>query len=931
MIVNPSIVTKSILFGGTYNSATFNADHKMIYGDSFCISGFTLTELAETTPGSGLSLKLSPGAFCSDGVLIQVNNAIEFSYSVSPRTARIVVGYTDSNLETDPVIIDMISPANLTYNMAILGYYHPSTTTNDALTGKDLRGKSVPRYQPASHAKLNELASKVNTGIETESIPGSRVISNSVGSNYRVFSKNIPLAKKDPRLLVFFMGILLEEETHYEIESPGTLIIKGSTSFGSGFIGGSLVSITIDQHYVSAFVDIIFSEDILFREPIVFPANPGNEFKFKVPNNHVTKITSGEAHPILFTRGNSSFSGGTFLSPDRYAMTAVDSGGDPRQGIEVFKRSGWDSPTYANGWVSDEYTGSDMTSGVLTLFGVRGMRGTSTDLRDPNDAPNSVGVSAPIVYRNPQHSTLDSEYVQTSVPFKSNTGELQVFVDGRLCPADHYGANNLSCTASATPTTFGDPGHPLYCNDLNASSYEIGTIPVDNARRYAVSHTSSNIKNISSIFMPTNYLSPKVKEIHRGAANFASLEESVRKPGITEAVFNLQDNRYWDSLGYVSEFYDASTSAFNGNYFVTYESLAGITAGQSSASFSILTTLTTSVTMFYDIPLGFSDALTYSRYLNFAVGSGYFPDTDPLDGDGNSMTNSTTGLYTTVVDPDKYFSKNNPLLTYAGLDAYLQPWMDSLGFVTGTTAPRTYNRNAGVTYDTDGTVLTSFSSLLANRVSLGLDEDVNLAQIIDQVVSNVGNEGVNFGMSYGYAFGGVAINLYTGQFREFETDGVKWPDSTEFVSGMFWGNIGMESPAILGAAANSSAIDTLKAYQNGSNWDDGIMSPIGISPGNIGWRTGTINNIAVNVAPVTGNSQICRYEFCWMSAGDFWVGQSAKQIGIKIFCDNKKIGSRRRRYLTRFFVFGPIDPGVEAALGGKFLSGTNDENWFRMQ
>lgn len=937
MIINPGIVEKSISFGSKYGSGVFNDDHKLIYGNSFCVSGFSLISLEENSPGSGLSLTLAPGVFSSSGILVRVKNSVAFSFSVSPKTTQVVVGYTEDNKDDTPVFIELVSPHNVTEKMAIIGHYTPSGSIPESITGKDLRESSFPRYRPAPHLKLEELAGSINSGMETYSIPAIEVYGNKVGSDFRVPVKNIPLTKKDHRLMVFFMGILLEEDSHYEIESPSSLILKGATQYGLIWNGPNQASVTFDNYYTFAFIDIWYTEDILFREIFSFPSDVSSlaEFKTRFPASKSDSIKNGDVEILVFSRGNSSNGGGTLISPDRYSYTNIDDGGDPREGLVIRPRSGWRLTNQHYGWVNDEFTGSQMSSGIITVIGVRGLSGISKDYRYSYDVPDSGGVYLPIVHQHSEHPALTSNYIQTKIPYKANSGELQVFVDGHLCPADHYPSNNLRATASSTPNFGNKISYQIYCNDLNAGAYELGTVPIENSKHGSVLQTPSEAKNMVSVFFRPNFLSSKIKEIKYGASSFGALDEVIDQPGIDEAIFNLTGGRYWDDAIDVKEFYSSSLADFNANYFVTYESLAGITGGQSSASYSILTSLTVSATMFYDVPIGFSDAITYSRYLNFAPTVGMYDTQDPLQSDGSALTDSVTGLYTVISDPDKYFSINNPILTYAGLDAYLQRWMDSFGFYTGSkTAPRSMNRTAGVTYDAEGKIVTSFSSLLTNRTALGLSEDLSLVELMDSLIAKIGGDSVPFAYCYGYAFGGAVINLYSGIIAVVGDD-LNYrthPAGTPFTNGIYWGNIGFESPAKrIGSITSPAILDLISRYPE--NWDNGIITPIGpnsnsIINGRIGNRTGTINNIVPCVYPVVGNSAETRFEFVWCTAGtaneERW--SSTSEIGIRIRSYNMMSGQDRKRTLTKFFVFGPFDPDAPS----KFLSGRNDENWYRI-
>lgn len=940
MIVKPGIVQKSILYGSRYNSETINQAHRAVYGDSFLLDGFILEELSEknslgeVTPGSNLKISLSPGKFCSNGILIDVKESAVFLMNESPRTPKLIVGYTADNKQETPVVLDMISPESVTNNMAVIGHYFPASITLRESNRKTLTDYQYPTYRSASRVRVQDLASMLHVGMQIFSRPAIEFSAHRVGGFYRVQVPNIALSKGNPKLLVFFLGFLLEEETHYVVETPGSLLIKATTSFGTA--DGS--DVTFEGKIANAFVDIIYNDDIIFRERHAFlPPEQGGSSKIKFNPNHAEYIERGEAFPMVFVNSSVQVGGGTLLGPDRYKITPFSIDGNPREAIEINKRPGWET-LQNDGWLSDEYDGVPILT--ITVIGCKALQGSQVHLRE---AGTGTGYTLPIVYKNQNHAD-EVQMVETGIPYIANSGQLQVWVNGKICPADHYFANNLASTASTTPKFHTLQEHQFYVNDLSAGAFEVGTVPIVTARFDGTTHTSSQVRSIVSFVFRPNYLLAKSTDVADGSLNFAGLEESINSPGITEALFNIEERRHWDKNVDSDEFWSASLGGPNGNYFVTFESLAGITASKASASYSILSTLTCSLTMFKDVPLGFSRALTGSYFMNYAAGGYFRNNVPPQMSDGTYFTSATSGLYTQNVvggNENKYYSEKNPVVTYAGLQAFMSNWADSLGFANDpTVAPRVYDFSAGMEYNQDGTIKSGFAGLLANREELGLDKHLNLLQCIENVARNVGATEFTFGYSHGYAFGGCVINLYNGKIGRYEgsiASVTQHPADTEFKSGVYFGSIGFEPP--YNVFANSPAVQSIKSDPN--QWYYGIITPASsgtaFGKNEVGYRALTINNICAVVVPSSGGATVCKYQFCYLSPGTTRVLNTedpetlSADLGIKIYCDNGKAQGPNKVYqLAKWFVIGPIDTAATTNLGARFLSGNDNENWYRI-
>ena len=960
MKIDNALVSKSIAFGGRYSSDTFNENHRALFGDNFVVSGFSLVSLTETVEGSQLEIILGPGVFCSKGVFVKVSGETVITSAFTPTSAKLIVGHTSDNKPDTPVSITFINPPDLTEEMAVLGYYTPPFKFTEGVDTKAYLNKKQPFYRPASHVSIEELASDVASGLRAESHAASTIINNTVSLNggatgYRLEVKNISMASGVPHLLVFYMGTLLEEDTHYFVESPGTIVIRGGTTLG--FIDTDAT--TIEGSYAKAFIDILYSEDFLFKQKSVFVYNSIiSEYYIDLNPKYRAMLQKGTYEPIIFVNRTST-SGGTLLNADRYTVTSRSTSQGVRDSILLSPRLGWEATN--DGYVTDDYNG--VLISTLTIVGVRGISSNSNIAR-ALDEPGRIPVSGheyeallPIVDGNNQHPSIPYKFMEVGTPYKVESGELQVFVDGKLSPCEHFMINKMSSTASSTPLLDGI-GYQRYASDKNSSAIEIGTIPIKDAREFGTAHAEAVFRNVNVINFRPSYLLPRTREFTYGSRSFGNLNEAADKPGISEALFNSAGNRYFNTAS-VFEFADAAGIAFNGNYFVTYESLAGIVGNSSSASQSVLSTLTMSVSMFFDVPLGVGLSLQESNKLNYFSGSasGWYADgTNPTDADGGALTDSSSGLYTVAVDADKYFSANNPIVTYAALDAYLQPWMDCFGFTDGAAAPRAYNRNAGVTYNPSGSISTSFSDQLANYSNVG-GKGKSLIDVVDAIADGLSGAKIPIGTAHGYAYGGSMINLTTGTtYASINQSSIvdKYPLTSEFEfeQGIYLGNTKFESPFKKNAASSYSSAVIKNFYaSNPSDCWYGIFSTNRAGGSDvIGDRVLTDNNITVILSPIPSGVSgfnhanelaICRYRFCHLGAGglelngaalDAYVTRNEKpDIGFEIFALTRGGGSGARHALVEWSVFGPLDKAEQVHNHTADLPNqSEDEHWFRI-
>ena len=950
MIIDNSLITKSIAYGGRYTSETFNSHHKALYGNNFVVSGFALIDIVET---SGLDIKLGPGVFCTSGIVVQIISDTTIHVGEVPNTPKLLVASTEDNAKDSPVSLDLLSPADVTEKMTIVGYYTPPLVLSESINTGAYGDARKAFYRPAAHNSLTEMASDVSSGLKTESILGTDINAGiQAGVNFRVHSKTIPLASEDPNLLVFYRGCLLEEATHYTIESPGTLLLKA----GVTLVTENGVNMTFEQSYTNAFVDLIYAPDFLYRYTYAFvtPETPGEDYKISIPQQFSEEFSKGVFEVLVFV--NTAFdTGSTLLGSDRYVPVISNSYSTSRDSIKILPRL--DSLNINSGYVTEEITPRAITS--FTVIGVRGLNGGTILAREDEDQ------LLPIVDGNGAHpGSTTKHFLETRIPYKVEAGDMQVFVDGKLSPCDHFTVNLMHPDAAPD---LSDIAGQRYVSDKNSSSIEIGTIPIKYAAEHSLAHNGNQeFRVVDSINFRPNYLSPKTRDLTYGSSTFSGLKEAKDTPGITEALFNSLPGRHYDTYTSTFEFAGAQGAAFNGNYFVTYESLAGIWDQSTSASTSLFETLTMSVSMFYDVPLGVGLSLEAAHQLNFAAASGgndagwfYEDSTTPRreagDVDNVSMVDPTSGLYNLQIDSDRYFSENNPIVTYAALDAHLQPWMDSFGFHEGKQAPRTYLRNAGVTYDSEGNTLTNFSDLMdAGSVT----PNRSLVDVINDISGTIAANKIPIATAHGYAYGGRIINLTKGLVVPNGATsyagvamGDKFPMNTGMNHGFYSGHIGFQSPFKLDHEWLSS--DILAQ----SLTDDGLFGIFSL-PGfdathKIGESAITANNLTciLSIIPSGTNDtfnhademKMARYRFVHLDPNSDGIAFSLADkdhleenfttsyppdIGIEIVAltNGGGPGATARNALVQWTVFGKLDHTAAQHTH----TGVSDEFWYKV-
>lgn len=976
MKIDSALISKSIAYGGRYSSDTFNESHRALFGDNFVVSGFSLIDMTEVAEGVQLSITLGPGVFCSKGVFVKVLGETILTASTTPISPKVIVASTSDNKPETPVSIEFLSPVDVTEEMAVLGYYTPPFRFTEGVDTKAYVNRKQPFYRPASHVSMEELASDVASGLRAESHPANEAINNVVSldggaSGHRLEVKNLSMASGDPSLLIFYMGTLLEEDTHYFIESPGTLVILGSTTLAYA----DDAPVTINNSYQKAFIDVLYSEDFLFRQKSFFVYTPlVDDYKIDIDPKFRDELQKGSFEPMIFVNRNNQ-SGGTLLNSDRFEVVSRRAEQGIRDSIKINPRVNWEGGAN-EGYVTDDYNGVPIAS--VTIIGVRGLSSNTTIARaldEPGRVPSEIvpkefEALLPIVDGNNQHQGIPYKFMEVGTPYKVESGELQVFVDGKLAPCEHFMVNKLSNTGSSTPV-LDEIGYQRYVSDKNSSAIEIGTKPIKNTREFGDAHPSVAFRSVNALNFRPSYLLPRTREFTYGSRSFNNLTEATQKPGITEALFNFTDDRYYDTAVSSFEFSDVLGAGFNGNYFVTMESLAGIANDSTSASHSVLSTLTMSVSMFFDVPLGVGLSLQEASKLTYFTGSGtgwYASGQDPTDADGGALTDSSSGLYTADIDPDKYFSDKNPIVTYAALDGYLQPWMDSFGFTSDATPPRAYLRNAGVTYDGDGNILTSFSDLMTNKDKVG-GGGKSLIQVVDSIANSLTGTKVPIGTAHGYAYGGSIINLTNGsthvsanpnqpsvatKFPQVESDG----SGIVFEQGIYFGNTNFENPF----KANTPDVYTsqvIKGYYTtdpSSCWY-GIFSTPGASNSinpTIGERALTWNNITVILSPIPAGTpgfdhndelMICRYRFLYLRPGtgleivspselDVYSAAGSTDtpdIGVEIFALTRGGSTGPSQALVEWSVWGPLDQEVSTHNHTSEMSNESEnEHWFRI-
>ena len=948
MIIDNALITKSIAYGGRYTSDTFNSHHKTLFGDNFVVSGFALTEMQEGE--DGLIITLGPGVFCTKGILVQIMSDTELTVGEIPITPKLVVAFTQDNSKETPVTLDFLSPNDVTESMTIIGYYTPPLSFTENVDTGSYGEERKSFYRPSAHCSLTEIASDVSSGLKTETYLGSDIFANVVGSDYRVESREIPLASEDPNLLVFYRGCLLKEDTHYYIESPGTLLIRGGTTL----VTENGVDKTFLASYTTSFIDLIYSPDFLFRQSYDFiaPLNATDPYVLNLPQKELKGFAKGLFEPLVFVT-QKEIAGSTLLSADRHTPITVSASSLGRDSVSILPRDGYASN---DGFVTDEIDAPSIDS--FTIIGVRGLSGGSTLIREEQSPP-----TLPIIDGNSAHPALDYNFIETQIPYKVDSGELQVFVDGRLCPADHFYVDHLH--VNNTPD-LSDISGQRYVSDKNASSIEIGTKPITYSREHGEAHaTDVEFGVVDTINFRPNYLTPKTRDLTYGSSTFAGLTEAIRTPGISEALFNSTGGRHFDGSSSTFEFADTTGAAFNGNYFVTYESLAGIYDAASGFNSSLFDALTMSVSMFYDVPLGVGLSLEAAHQLNYAdettsgsddhgwfYNDGMTTRKDPTDSEGTPMTDTVSGLYTVQVDPDKYFSENNPIVTYAALDAYMQPWMDSFGFYNTEAAPRDYKRHAGVTYDDNGEILTSFSDLLSTDA---VPDGLSLVETVNLVSGSAASNKIPIATANGHVYGGRVINLTRGTIGESTEGHVSntsdvFPRNVGFDHGLYSGYVGFDSPFKRPEDFLSGEIQ-VHIINNPDDHYFGIFSIPGTGgfPEKIGEYAIAANNLTCIISPIPAGCPghkhndeltIAKYRFVHLTPhtetiltyqdlnGPNYSSSDKPDIGIEIIA--RTYGgdgnNTSRHALVQWTVFGKLDP-----LNAKnSLTDFSDEHFYKM-
>jgi hypothetical protein len=965
MKIDKTLISKSIAYGSRYTSTTFNENHKALFGKNFVVSGFSLLALEEDSFGA-LLLRIGPGIFCSNGIFVRITADTELNYRVTPTSPKLIVGHTSNNKEDTPVSIDLIDPMSVTEEMAIIGYYTPPFKFTEGVSTGVYKDTRKPFYKPASHTAIDEIASDVTSGLRTESNMAFKAYENPTllsggASGYRLEVSSISLISGSPNLLVFYQGELLEENTHFFIESPGSLIIRGGISLCTVSDGAR----TFEESYTQSFIDILYSEDFYATQKISFNYNEGvSEPKFMFDRRVASQVQEGKLQPIVFAR--SSAGGYTLLSADRVEVASMGTIESVKDAIQIKARENWGH--VQSGFVTDNYNGQAITD--LFIVFVRGLSNNELLVRvmdDPTTTLTETDYDAllPIVDGHSKHAELPYSYMATTTPYKVESGELQVFVDGKLAPSDHFIANRLDMLSTTTPI-LNEEGGQRYVYDKNSSAIEIGTNPIVQAREFAHAHETIPFRSINALNFRPSYMLPRTKEFLYGSRTFAGLDDAVSKPGIAEALFNVDEERYFDDAASTFEFADVAGTAFNGNYFVTYESLAGIGGISTNADASLFSTLTMSVSMFYDVPLGVGASLENANKLNYYTGSpteegGWYHEGKlAKDANGGYLTNSY-GVYTANIDKDEYFSENNPIVTYAALDAYLQPWMDCFGFYEAPEAPRVHKRDANVTYDDEGTIVKSFSDMLTGNVTPG----ESLIQVVNRISDGVASAHQPIGTAHGYAFGGSFVNLTLGAVQRSPGHPLShFPSVPEFEQGVYFGNTGFADPFTRNEEYQSEA---LKQYfaEHPSECHDGIFSIAGAADAanfaHIGFKSFTINNIVVIISPITWAPEgqnfkndyslgMAQYTFDYtvpllselalpvyqpQRRNDHSIDEVDHHIGFHVICRTEAGGNlnygEARHGLVSWSAFGPLDPTISVHNHTRELDGiqTPDEVFYR--
>lgn len=812
--LSPAQVEKSYVYRGPLHVTTFGEDKKTALGQGYKLSGFDLEKinLGSISPKQ-IYLKLSPGEFSSNGIAVKVNSPIEIYIppflrgSTSPRGVA-VYAYTLSSINTEDTYIEYGFPDQIRPHHALLGFlFYPAPGTSDALKNEDARtDDDFPMWMPVQGGKLSNLANpgssfQASSEMTFVDWTGSAVSSaanvtlthsgalDSVTIGYELNS-SIPIGVNS---LLFASGKLMVEGADYHLDGPGRAIVWSKDYSGNlqPYFTGSWGVEAIDIS--SGSFDTIHSDDITFR--IDQPFDGMADSIISIPDN--ANRTARESSGILV------FGNGFLLGPDRYKW-------EKDKGYIRVNKSNSIYGTDESVSVAIEY---------VSVVGFRNMAGV--DLVTYESSPKAYAPG------NASYQT----YSRTVNVSTGDANSLQVWVDGRLCFADHIGAN--SDTDAFARGLTGSNTIQKYVSMYGVDSFELGVQPFgvmrssDSLQRLGqpenAAFTTLYAKRVVAARFNTAKSHSEYYPLIIRPDSFDALDEASNPnlAGITDSIFNfvggaptypgsywgsLSSPRHWDVISNDSEFYDSS--GFNQNYFLTIDSFMGYHKTQSSDHIypgynsydprmpdkrrSVFGVMRMSIDLLSDIPEGTGTSIEAADEL-VQDSTGILPGAQIRGNRGAKLTDDY-GLYRTTPDVDGLFSDENPIVTYAGLDAFLSRWMDSFGAILENSGgSKEYLREMGIDYETllgelTGNIQSAFGGLLRDNgaalANSGIETSDTLVEVMEKLMDIESSQRQAFGWGFGYMWTNRFFDMESGTFHHISYNKNRYP------SGPFWNKSG---------------------------------------------------------------------------------------------------------------------------------------------
>lgn len=670
-VINPAFVTKSVELAAPYSAFTFNRHSKFLFGSNVVIRGFFLKSLDSS--GTGLTIKIGPGAFLSNGIYVEVNTDTDLVLDFTPENPYLIYGFTENPRDpkrqpvavtSSDVIIDLASAENITPGYSIIGEIAPAT-----IVGQHATSQQLVRYVPFAHHSVDEVVSDVKGGIiATESFRGDalEVVS---GGTVRAKLTQGPLSLAFPNAIVWANGTYLTPSENYTIESPE--------------------SITTDAISANSDVlDVIVSDDIKWQitYPFSFTGTTPNITVFPFVDNEANYVRDGRQAVLVF--GN-----GLLLSPTRFRYSS------DRLSVQIL-------PNGSNQWV--DAAGNSLSS--ISIVGVQGLR-----------AYESLGVSnLPAVVNA---AVGDAAAIKVPVPYFPASGMLQIFCDGKIA------AVNRGWNAILPSTPFPDT---FYVRESAAGSFELAKEPITASENNPPpSWTEETVTEVVMVSFDASYRN-NVYYVTQEAPNAFQYLDDILGTGIYEAVFDTRGLRAGGSSGAsVPEFAESPPGQ---NPFITLYDIIGKDVGNAGADPRDVTILRyANLDYLGDVPNNLGSAVSAAYTIQYGAStllgnaSGFAPRAK--DSDGNDITQNST------VTPDKWYSSRNPVMTLAGLDNYNDNLFRYLGvfdrnFQDGGQAGANFVRFGGDLAKIGGVTTDSLMALLKKTVDLVGDVTITINEAV---------------------------------------------------------------------------------------------------------------------------------------------------------------------------------------------------------